>query len=579
MTPGRWKAIGIVLTGIGALLVGGSTLISEAIAQWMFGPRIMNPDQADRLATVSHNLAYFVLVFALVFVSYGALCITNARRPARRTEFADDDPRAPVLYLRPFTTDASARFAGWEEQLVGALKDIGPVVAVGQPSDSRPPLGAVRWYVPDARWQEAIDEMLKAAALVVVRVGGTQGIQWELERAVQRVPPERLLLLVPGDPKGYARFAAQATAILPSGVPPFDSRRVPFRAPAERKLTQFRILTKMWFVIFGTDWSPRVLGDQRRSEMTRLLVRLGICGFIGGVSGCLGGLIGISSGTIRVVTLAGLLTAMLIPLSGFERDFKRALEPLFTQLKQRYETPPVQPRRRWSVTVQPMLPWLCAMLASSLYAITNPPDVGNWVKEHLGISFPGQSTYDRELRTFEFRLERLKGRIGLSRDMTDEKALERVQAVLLKGFARADDSLLVQRATLLRKFLGVSDVALCAGWAKSARNSEFSRSDFERLDEVDATAVREWFDIQWRLLLAGLEEREPPQIAPQEVERAQMALLAALPAADARRLVDTFQNIGTAPDEAACWAARTYLSHLDDVSPSDRAILARATVH
>ena len=54
-------------------------------------------------------------------------------------------------------------------------------------------VGAARLYVSDAKWRDEVDSLLARSRLVVLRVSVTDGSLWEVERAIKRVPPERLL--------------------------------------------------------------------------------------------------------------------------------------------------------------------------------------------------------------------------------------------------------------------------------------------------------------------------------------------------------------------------------------------------
>ena len=119
-----------------------------------------------------------------------------ARRIRARLNLANqvDDVRAPVVYLRSFQVDKrlsrrplaigrviSSRTE--EEQLVEALRESGPVVAIGRPGERLPRLGAQRMYVEDAEWQQQILSWFTRAALVVIHVPAkpTEGLTWELE--------------------------------------------------------------------------------------------------------------------------------------------------------------------------------------------------------------------------------------------------------------------------------------------------------------------------------------------------------------------------------------------------------------
>jgi len=108
--------------------------------------------------------------------------------------------RSPVLYLRSFDDDpAAASLTGVlteEEYLAIVLGQIGPFVAVGRPGEFKPHAGASRVYLEHQSWQPRVEAALRGARLVVIRTGRTTGLDWEVERAVRVLTPERLVLLV-----------------------------------------------------------------------------------------------------------------------------------------------------------------------------------------------------------------------------------------------------------------------------------------------------------------------------------------------------------------------------------------------
>ncbi|MGZ8265453.1 MAG: hypothetical protein ACXWUI_15050 [Burkholderiales bacterium] len=120
-------------------------------------------------------------------------------QPVPAEELASKD-RPPVVYLRSFDDDRSAASMRGklteEEHLALVLRQIGPFVAVGRPGESLPEVGASRVYLPDESWQQAVDQLLCTARLVVIRTGSTTGLAWEIERAVRVLTPERLVVLV-----------------------------------------------------------------------------------------------------------------------------------------------------------------------------------------------------------------------------------------------------------------------------------------------------------------------------------------------------------------------------------------------
>jgi len=177
-------------------------------------------------------LSYPLCALALATVlGYVACCTWSAMMPERLVPPLPD--QSPVLYLRAFHDDAvtsSAEPRGQaggflptdteEEQLVGVLSEIDPVVAVGRPGERLPELGATREYIGED-WQQYVIQLMGRARLVVVRAGATPGVTWELSEAGTRVSPDRLVLLVPFDRKRYDRFCADLLPLLKWALPEY----------------------------------------------------------------------------------------------------------------------------------------------------------------------------------------------------------------------------------------------------------------------------------------------------------------------------------------------------------------------
>ncbi len=150
---------------------------------------------------------------------------------ARGAAALQDDRRAPVVYLRSFSADdESARVViSWallrpayytdEEQLATVLNEIGPFVAIGDPRESLPDLGATRIYVGGDDWQARVTDLVSRAALVIMRAGTYEGFWWEFGLVRASVRPERLLLLIPDHKAEYERFREKAAELMPSPLP------------------------------------------------------------------------------------------------------------------------------------------------------------------------------------------------------------------------------------------------------------------------------------------------------------------------------------------------------------------------
>jgi hypothetical protein len=175
------------------------------------------------------------------------------------------DSRPPVLYFRSFFDEPRTRRIrtrvgssvnysygrSEEEYLRPEILKVGPFVAVGRPGDPLPHLGANRLYVDDADWQAAVLRLMDGAAGAVIRVGPGEGLSWEIQQAVLRFPPERLVFVVPRDPHQYSWFKAQIDPYLPRPLPwhpDVEARNWFDRA----RQIRFQLLG---FLYFASDWS------------------------------------------------------------------------------------------------------------------------------------------------------------------------------------------------------------------------------------------------------------------------------------------------------------------------------------
>jgi hypothetical protein len=137
------------------------------------------------------------------------------------------DTRSPVIYFRSFTDDVitarGVNSTSWiteEEQLAAVLNKIGPAVAIGEPGEDLPAVGASRFYVPDVQWRDAVRAILPASTLAVLRIGHTESFWWEVEQVIARNAPERILFLVPDNEELYESFRARLASMTPCALPP-----------------------------------------------------------------------------------------------------------------------------------------------------------------------------------------------------------------------------------------------------------------------------------------------------------------------------------------------------------------------
>jgi hypothetical protein len=101
-------------------------------------------------------------------------------------------------------------------------------------------------YVEDHGWQALVSEQMSLARLVIIRLGASDGLLWELRRAREVVDPRRLLLVVIGLPRRRLEQAiAGAERALGVRIPP----------PAGR----FSIMRRAGVYRFSSRWQPEFL--------------------------------------------------------------------------------------------------------------------------------------------------------------------------------------------------------------------------------------------------------------------------------------------------------------------------------
>lgn len=237
MKDSGWRRFWLFL----AILIGvGGLILKILIDQWRvtgFIRDILNP--------VSLASAYSLCVY--LSKKYDARMSLNSAAASLLTE----DPRPPVLYLRSFTVDAKEdtplylQAETQEEKLKSAFDRIGPFIALGRPGESFPTLGARRTYVR-GEWEKKVTDLILRSRLVVLRIGATDSLLWEVQYTTQRLRPEQLLLIVPRGKKNYELFRSKAQLFFPCRLPEYPSW----------VMSRSRI---KGLVCFEPDWTPRFL--------------------------------------------------------------------------------------------------------------------------------------------------------------------------------------------------------------------------------------------------------------------------------------------------------------------------------
>ena len=214
---------------------------------------------------------------------------------------AEIDNRPPVLFLRPFNEDKSRTYdvilagestvttQGTSEDFLLALNAIGPFVSIGEPNwESRMgmfPQGAYRIFVKNQGWQKKVAELLSKSRLVVLTVGESAGIEWEIEAVKNNVNHTSLLLYLPPRPtealtkKGrakkekafYEEFKAMIEKRFPIHLPNFQDAIyiIGFTEDGDPIFGQSTSKRKWWFT--EMDRTSTAVSDQLKHVLSVIL--------------------------------------------------------------------------------------------------------------------------------------------------------------------------------------------------------------------------------------------------------------------------------------------------------------------
>lgn len=125
------------------------------------------------------------------------------------------DPRKHVLLLRSFLDDhltlqsqvvenKNTDEITFEELICREAAEWGPIVAIGDPKEKMPQLGAARAYYTNETWQERALDLLETSRLIIMIMGKTPSVGWELERILEkRYYHKTMIIFPPADAEGH----------------------------------------------------------------------------------------------------------------------------------------------------------------------------------------------------------------------------------------------------------------------------------------------------------------------------------------------------------------------------------------
>ncbi|MCB0973107.1 MAG: hypothetical protein KDB86_00955 [Actinobacteria bacterium] len=167
-----------------------------------------------------------VLGLALVALATRPANWLRSRRNQQLSLAAADDTRSTILLLRSFGDDHIkmtrelrqqigltdrlnfASQVAYEDAVVRRLWLSGAVVAVGEPGNEPPPLGATRTFLGDD-WVTSVRLAIDSSAVIAMSLGTTEGVRWELQQIDNAGAVGRSIFIVPP-----TKDAAQRIALL-----------------------------------------------------------------------------------------------------------------------------------------------------------------------------------------------------------------------------------------------------------------------------------------------------------------------------------------------------------------------------
>ncbi len=198
-----------------ALLACGGGLVVWGLRETLFVPSLTHLRLSDRLSIEPRLLAWLIALLGLAAIVIDSFVLRAARAVARIgwREWTESAP--PIVYLRSFEDDdvqlanvLSARrpflefftlrgHDAFEESVAWELSCYGPVLAIARPGRSHGSLGAARVHLGDDEWKAVISEQMAEAKAVVITIGRTPGLAWEISHIVQSGHLDKTVLVVP----------------------------------------------------------------------------------------------------------------------------------------------------------------------------------------------------------------------------------------------------------------------------------------------------------------------------------------------------------------------------------------------
>jgi hypothetical protein len=244
------------------LLYFGVAVLNLGLLMILMLPVFIGSEGDSQYAQFNPYILYSVLGGLLLLNLIGAgnwlARLADKRTTKLYQNVREWDARAPIIFLRAFDQDdarlkvrSGDPFARWpagvgaprtlDEILLEHGSPYGPVLAIGDPRDPTPPLGAARVFVEGAgeEWQGVVRALAGVSKAVVMCPNHGEGVQWELDLISQA--GGRLQTVFLASPElDRAATLALFQRLVPA-MPQIDEKQLPIAA--YEQVGEWRVLT------------------------------------------------------------------------------------------------------------------------------------------------------------------------------------------------------------------------------------------------------------------------------------------------------------------------------------------------
>lgn len=300
-----------------AVIPAASTFLLPALDAWLLArqgrtaPPAKTP--AQRAVEIMANLICGVLAWAAfsiclggredpLFLAFTAYVLLSAAYLARRLgmrlaqryaspQFDRCATQDTVLYLRSFSddhlpvyspvTDGDLRSLLWPrisfEEFVSycAAATCGNLITIGRPGERLPRAGAWRSYFDDDAWQEAVRLTMLRCGTILLTVGSTEALSWEIRHVKKWGMLNKCVFLVPPLPGEQARRRLELTLDALGIQEDEKNGEIP---ESPHFIAGFRILpggSVQWLLCTGRDWGAYFFSIARSTGAASRRLRTG----------------------------------------------------------------------------------------------------------------------------------------------------------------------------------------------------------------------------------------------------------------------------------------------------------------